>query len=130
MRKTLLLLVAGVMVLCSCAHGRVEKSGARTMYYAYHLEDVIAASKVVLKEQDYEIVEVNMTEKFIKAVKGALIPGMPITVQLSFRPEGENTWLEVTKRVPPQVVPGSTARHRMDIDDLFRHIELELDRNF
>ena len=81
-------------------------------------------------EQEYEISEVNKIENTIKAKKGTRIPGMPIVVTLSFRSEGDSTWLEIKKIVPPQLRPGSMAGYRMDVDDLFRHIDSELDRNY
>lgn len=131
MRKTFLFYIAVVVLLASCAHGSpAEKRGARSMFYAHPLKEVVAAAKTVLLEQDYEITEINMTENFIRAIKGAKIPGKPITVVLVFRPEGESTWVDIHKDVPPQFIPGSTAGYRMDVDELFRYIELELDRNY
>jgi len=127
---TLLLFIAGLIVLASCIHGPAEKRGMSTMFYAYPLKDVVAASKTVLFEQNYEITEINVTEKFIKAIKGTRIPGQRITVILNFREEGNSTWVELDKDVPPQFIPGSTDGYRMDVDDLFRYIELELDRNY
>jgi hypothetical protein len=131
MKKTLMLFILCAVALFSCAHGGPEKRGIGTMLYAYPLEDVISASKTVLTEREFEIVEINMTDNYIKAIKGARIPGKPITVILNFRTEGDNTtWIEMEKDVPPQFIPGSTAGYRMDITDLFRYIESELDRNY
>lgn len=131
MRKAFLFFIATAVLLASCAHDRpAEKRGVRSMYYAHPVKEVIAAAKTVLVEQEYEITEVNMTENFVRAIKGATIPGKPITVILTFRPEGESTWVDLHKDVPPQFIPGSTAGYRMDVDELFRYIELELDRNY
>jgi hypothetical protein len=130
MKKTLLLFMAGALALFSCAHGPAESRGTRSMFYSHPLDEVLAASKTVLTEQNYEIIEINMTEHFIKAVKGARLPGKPITVTLTFREEGKSTWVDLDKDVPPQFIPGSTAGYRMDVDELFRYIELELDRNY
>ena len=130
MRKTLLFFIAVLVVLSSCAHGPAAKRGVRSMYYAHPPKEVLAATKTVLIEQDYEITEINMAENFIRAIKGATIPGKPISVILTFREEGGNTWVDMNKSVPPQFIPGSTAGYRMDVDELFRYIELELDRNY
>ncbi len=131
MKKTLMLFILFAAALLSCAHGGPEKRGMATMLYAHPLEDVISASKTVLAEQEFEIIEINRTDNYIKAIKGARIPGKPITVILNFRTEGESTtWIEMEKDVPPQFIPGSTAGYRMDVNDLFRYIELELDRNY
>jgi hypothetical protein len=130
MRKTLLLFIVVLVVLSSCIHGPAEKRGIATMFYAYPLKDVFAASRTVLTEQGFEVNEVNTVENFMKAVKGTRIPGNPLKVILTFREEGESTWVELDKDVPAQFIPGSTAGYRMDVDDLFRYIELELDRNY
>ena len=71
MRKTLLFFIAAIMVLSSCAHGPAGKRGVRSMYYAHPPEEVLAATKTVLIEQEYEITEINMAENFIRAIKGA-----------------------------------------------------------
>jgi hypothetical protein len=130
MKRTIPALVTLLILLGACAHGPAEKRGTATMFYSYPLEDVISASKAVLAEQEYRITEINRTENFIKAVKGARLPGRPITVIFNFRSEGKGTWLEIEKRVPPQFIPGSTAGYRMDIDDLFMYVESELNRNY
>ncbi len=130
MKKTLWLFVLGAAVLFSCVHGPAEKRGIPSMFYAYPLDDVFSASKTVLADYEYEITEINKTENFIKAIKGTRIPGLRISITLTFRREGNSTWLEIDKDVPPQLMPGSMAGYRMDVDDLFRYIESELDRNY
>ncbi len=130
MKKTLCLFILCALALFSCIHGTGEKRGTPAMFYAYPLDDVFSASRTVLEEQEYEISEVNKIENLIKAKKGTRIPGMPITVTLTFRREGNSTWLEINKDVPPQLRPGSLAGYRMDVDDLFRYIDSELDRNY
>ncbi len=130
MKKTLWLFVLCAMALISCSHGTAEKRGLPTMFYAYPLDEVFSAAKTALTDQEYEITEINKAENLIKARKGTRMPGMPVTVTLSFRSEGNDTWLEIDKQVPPQIIPGSMAGYRMDVDDLFRYIESELDRNY
>jgi hypothetical protein len=131
MKKKLWLPILCAVALFSCIHGTSEKRGIATMFYAHSLDDVFSASKTVLKDHDYEITEINKVEDFIKAKKGTRLPGMPITVTLSFQKEGDNsTWIEIEKYIPPQPIPGSMAGYRMDVDDLFRYIESELDRNY
>ncbi len=121
MKKTLPVFVLCLMFLVACASfGSVEKRGIATMFYAYPLEDVLSASKTVLIEHEFEIGEINRTENFIEASRAARVPGMRIIVIFNFRAEGNGTWLEIVKKVPPQFIPGSTAGYRMDISDLFR----------
>jgi hypothetical protein len=130
MKKTLWLSILCALALFSCIHTTTEKRGLATMFYAYPLEDVFSAAKTALTDQEYDITEINKADNLIKAKKGTRMPGMPVTVTLTFRSEGHNTWLEIDKEVPPQLMPGSTAGYRMDVDDLFRFIESELDRNY
>jgi hypothetical protein len=129
MKRALGILFLSVMLL-SCAHGRTETHNARTMYYGNTLDAVFAASEAVLAEQGYDIIESNRHDRLIKAIRATKIPGARVTVILTLREEGSGTWLEIEKKVPPQFVPGSTAGYRMDIDDLFHLIEMELDRNW
>jgi hypothetical protein len=84
----------------------------------------------VLKEEEYDIIETNRHDNLIKARKATGIPGMRLTVTFTFREEGSGTWLEIIKDVPMQLVPGSTDSYRMDVNELFRLVELELDRNY
>jgi hypothetical protein len=130
MKRTIPALVTLLILLGACAHGPAEKRGTAMMFYSYPLEDVISASKAVLAEQEYRITEINRTENYIKAVKGARMPGIPITITFKFRAEGSGTWLELYKQVPPQLIPGSTAGYRMDVDDLLMYVESELNRNY
>jgi hypothetical protein len=129
MKRTLYLFPVLAVLTIGCIHGGSFRGGdERTMYYAYPVKDVFAAAQVVLKEQDYRLVEINPTEKVIKAVKDSTILG-PISVLLTFREEGSGTWIDLSKKVPPKFIPGSTANSRMDVDDLFRYVDMELERN-
>ncbi len=131
MKKTLPILALVLVLLGGCASfGSKEKRGIATMFYAYPLEDVLSASRTVLIEQEFEIGEINRTENFIKASRAARVPGKRIIVIFNFRAEGNGTWLEVIKKVPPQFIPGATAGYRMDISDLFRYVDSELERNY
>ena len=130
MRKVFPAILFFSVILLSCAHPRTEGRNAREMYYAYPLDAVFAASQAVLKEQEFDVTELNRADKLIKAIKAATIPGMRLTVTFTFRDEGSGTWLTIEKKVPPQFVPGSTAGYRMDLDDLFHYVEMELDRNY
>jgi len=128
MKKTMPVFVLCLMLLAACAHG--PKRGAAIMFYSYPLESVFSASKTVLTEQEFQIEEINRAEKFIRAVKSARVPGLRINVTFKFRTEGNGTWLEIVKKVPPQFIPGSTAGYRMDLTDLFRYVDSELERNY
>jgi hypothetical protein len=130
MKKTIPVFVMFLILLGACAHGSAEKRGVATMFYSNPLEDVFSASKTVLTEQEFTIIEINRTENFIKAAKAARVPGMRINVTFKFRTEGNGTWIEIDKKVPPQFIPGSTAGYRMDLSDLFRYVDLELERNY
>ncbi len=100
------------------------------MYYSYPFKDVFAATQTVLKEQGYDTIEINPSEKMIKALRGSDIPGLSSSVTFSFREEGTGTWVNIIRKVPPQFVPGSTDHYRMDIDELYHYVEMELDRNY
>ncbi len=132
MKKALPVFFLCLIFLGACAHGH-GSAGTHimaTMYYAYPLDSLFSASKTVLMEQGFDITEINRAGKLIKAKKSGQLPLKRIIVTFTFREEGNGTWLEIDKDVPPQFIPGSTAGYRMDLDDLFRYVDSELERNY
>lgn len=120
-----------IIFLLSCAHNSplsIDWDDGRKMYFEYSKDKVIDASITVLKEHNWTVTEINKTENFIKVKKSSRLARSKIRLQLIYKAEGSGTWLEIKKKIPPQYLPGNTNKYKMEINDLFHHINIELDR--
>ena len=100
------------------------------MFYEYAIDDVKKASLKVLEEQEWKITMIDDDKNHIFAKKEAGIPGFKSHVELSLSQEGNGTWIEIERYVPPKFTPGSTFKSRFSINDLFYDISVELERYY
>ena len=133
MKKSIPFLIVLALFISSCQYAPFSYSEDRTrrdtMFYAHELSDVREAAITVLEDNDWRVRETKDV-KYITATTRSQIIGARVALDIYFRDEGDNCWMEISKHVPLQITPGTRNEIIMMITDIFRKVEVELDRNY
>jgi len=133
MKKIAPALVVLALFISSCQYAPFSYSEDRTrrdtMFYAHELADVREAAITVLENGEWKVKETKDI-KHITATARSQIIGFRIALDVYFREEGDNCWMEISKHVPLQITPGTRNEIIMMITDIFRKVEVELDMNY
>jgi len=133
MRKIVPALIVLALFISSCQYAPFSYSEDRTrrdtMYYAHELADVREAAITVLGDNDWKVKETKDITH-ITATTRSQIVGFRIALDVYFREEGNNCWMEISKHVPLQLTPGTRNEIIMMITDIFHKVDIELERNY
>jgi len=133
MKKVVPFLIVLALFVSSCRYAPFSYSEDRTrrdrMYYAHELADVREAAITVLNDNDWKVKETDDFTMLTASTRSQII-GFRIAIEVYFKEEGDNCWMEISKHVPMQITPGTRNEIIMMITDIFRMVELELDRNY
>jgi len=126
-------LIVLALLATSCQYAPFSYSEDRTrrdrMFYAHELAEVREAALTVLEDDDWKVKETKDSNHITASTRSQII-GVRIALDVYFREEGDNCWMEISKHVPMQITPGTRNEIIMMITDIFRKVEVELDRNY
>jgi hypothetical protein len=133
MKKYVPILVVLALFVSSCQFAPFSYSEDRTrrdtMFYAYEPSDVREAAITVLEDNDWRVRE-KEDVTYLTASTRSQILGFRIALDIYFKEEGDNCWMEISKHVPMQLTPGTRNEIIMMITDLFHKVDRELEQHY